>query len=549
VTSELSRAAASLADLSHVLESGEQSAERLRRAAEQVRALLRSDVCAVATAVDELAPPLVVVPEPGSEELARLEREARALLDVVGEAAHRAPPLRRSGERPRLAVPLIAIGRVAGIVLVERAEGEYGDRDLQLLAVVASQLGAYLAVLQARETQRRSERAVSELLAATRAQEERRIHFLNVLSHELRNPLAPLRNAVYVLARAEPGADSARRARAIIGRQVEHLARLLDDLLDAARISTGKVHLRRSLLDLADVVRRTVDDHRSVFEARSVELRLEASREPLWLDGDETRIAQVVGNLLANAQKFTSAGGHVAVTVRRDAAATAIVQVRDDGVGISPETLARVFDEFAQGDETLHRSHEGLGLGLTLARGLVELHGGTIAARSEGVGRGAEFVVRLPLAAAAPRPGPARAPASAARPATPRRILVVDDSEDAAEALRDVLRLAGHEVELALDGPAGVALARAWRPDVVLCDVGMPGMTGYDVARALRADPALAGTLVVALTGFGTAEDQQRAQDAGFDRHIVKPVALAALERLLEDAGAIPQPHAGRAPA
>jgi signal transduction histidine kinase/ActR/RegA family two-component response regulator len=549
VTPGLSRAAAALADLAHTLESGEQPEVRIQHAAEQIRVLLGSDVCVFASTASPVAPSLAIAPALAPAEEVRLGRDAMALLQVVIDRGGRGPgagSTREGGGRPHLGMPLIAVGEVVGMILVEREGAPYGEAELQLLAVAASQLGTYLAVVRAREAQRRSRAALEEALAHAKASDERKAEFLTVLSHELRNPLAPLRNAVSVLDRADPASDGAERARAVIGRQVEHLAHLVDDLLDASRISTGKVHLRRARLDLADVVRRTVEDHRAVFARGGVDLALSVSGAPVWVDADDTRLAQVIGNLLGNALKFTSAGGHVEVSVRPDAA-VASVAVRDDGVGMTAETLERLFDPFAQGLDTLARSHAGLGLGLSLAKGLVELHGGTIQARSGGAGRGSELTVTLPLVAAPA--ALATPPPAEATDRPPRRVLVIDDNRDAAESLRDLLELRGHRVEVAFDGAAAIALARATSFDVVLCDLGMPGMNGYDVARALR-EGAAGHPVLVALTGFGSAEHQARAMDAGFHRHLVKPVALSALDDLLavappagaDDRGAPPPP-------
>jgi signal transduction histidine kinase len=401
VTAALTGAAATLADLAHTLESGEQVEERVRHAVERIRQLVDSDSCVVVNTASDLAPSLVVAPDRPPGEVERLDRDARSLMELMlgrdpGAAAR--VSVRRSGERSHLAVPLIALGEVVGIVLAERHRGDYGEQELQLLTVAASQLGAYLAALKARAAAR-SELELRGALAAMKGEDERKSRFLNVLSHELRNPLATLRNAIGILGRVEPTGEQAMHVRAIVGRQIDHLARLVDDLLDMTRISTGKVHLRRARLDAAEVVRRTIEDHGALFSQRGIDLTLDAAASPLWVDGDETRVVQVVGNLLANAEKFTSAGGHVTVSVERESPATAVIRVRDDGEGMEPETLEHLFEPFAQGPGAPRARRGGLGLGLALARGLVELHGGAIEAHSPGLGLGAEFVVRLPLAA------------------------------------------------------------------------------------------------------------------------------------------------------
>jgi signal transduction histidine kinase/CheY-like chemotaxis protein len=352
--------------------------------------------------------------------------------------------------------------------------------------------------------------------------------FLGMLSHELRNPLAPIRNSTYILQHADPASDKARHARSVIERQTEHLTRLVDDLLDITRIARGKVLLQLERVDLRDVVRRAADDAHLGIEQRGVRLKVELPPDSLWADADATRVTQIVGNLLNNAAKFTRPGGEIGVTLRDDGA-VAEIGVRDTGVGIDPALLPTMFDPFVQGERTLARSEGGLGLGLALARGLAALHGGSVWAHSEGVGRGAEFVVTLPLAGPlveerAPSGPPPRAPTS-------RRVLVVDDNADAAESLAELIRLFGHDVSVAYDGPSALAKAREWRPDVVLCDIGLPGMTGYDVARAFRA--ADGGTMkLVAVSGYAQPEDVRRAVEAGFDAHVAKPPDPAEIARL-----------------
>jgi PAS domain S-box-containing protein len=375
-------------------------------------------------------------------------------------------------------------------------------------------------------------RAESALLEADRRKNE----FLAVLSHELRNPLAPIKNSLFVLERAAAGGEQARQARAIIDRQVSQLASLVDDLLDVTRITRNKIHLQRQRLELGAVVRRTLEDHRSLFDERDVAVDLEECRQSLFVHADATRLAQVVGNLLQNAAKFTPAGGRARIAVaEEDGQAT--VRVSDTGIGMRPETLDRLFEPFVQADTDLDRSRGGLGLGLALVKGLVELHGGTVLAQSAGLGRGAEFVVRLPLTAA-----PQVALIATATPdVSRRRVLVIEDNRDAASSLRDALELAGHEVAVAADGREGMVRARELRPDLVLCDIGLPEMDGYDVARALRSDPETAELRLVALSGYALPEDVQRAHDAGFDAHLAKPPDLARVAELLAEAKARPE--------
>ncbi|HEY3448125.1 MAG TPA: PAS domain-containing protein [Myxococcales bacterium] len=381
-------------------------------------------------------------------------------------------------------------------------------------------------------------RAQAELAQAKQSLEEADRHkneFLALLSHELRNPLAPIRNSVYVLERAPSGGAQARRALSVIDRQVGLLTRLIEDLLDLTRIARGKVRLQRERLELGELVRRAAEDRRSVFARNRVAFELSSPGQPLWADLDAVRLSQVVANLLGNAAKFTPPGGRVTLSLAADGP-QAVLRVRDTGVGIDPALLARLFQPFVQAERTLDHNRGGLGLGLALVRGLVELHGGRVSASSEGLGKGAEFEVRLPLApsvaAAAPPPGAPRRPAGTHA----RRILVIEDNRDAAESLKEVLELDQHQVELAGSGPEGVALARATRPDLILCDIGLPGMDGYEVARTLRADsdPGLRRTPLVALSGFAAQEDVDRARAAGFDRHVAKPVEVSVLEGMLD---------------
>jgi PAS domain S-box-containing protein len=377
-------------------------------------------------------------------------------------------------------------------------------------------------------------RAAEALRAANerlRAADRARNEFLAVLSHELRNPLAPIRNSLYVLDRAAPGGQQARRAQAIVSRQVDQLSRLVDDLLDLTRMARHKLTLQRSRIELAQLVRRTLEDYRPTFDAAGLHLELETDPSPVHVDADAQRIAQVVGNLLHNAAKFTPRGGRVVVAVAADVAAgQAVVSVADTGMGLTSEMSERVFEPFVQVEEAHSRSEGGLGLGLALVKGVVELHGGEVSATSAGPGRGARFLVRLPLDLREHAVVERRATGTRGRH---RRVLVIEDNVDAADSLRDVLEMQGHEVAVAYDGSSGIALAREFGPEVVLCDIGLPGMDGYAVARAFRADDALRGTRLVALSGYALAEDLQRAVEAGFERHLTKPPTFEKLAAAL----------------
>jgi two-component system CheB/CheR fusion protein len=376
---------------------------------------------------------------------------------------------------------------------------------------------------------------VRERTRALEDADRRKSEFLDVLSHELRNPLAPILNGIFVLENVPAASPQALRAHAAIRRQANQLARLVDDLLDVTRIARGKIRLRRGLVDLRELVGRTCEDHASLFSGIEIALALDLPDDPVAVDADPTRIAQVVGNLLSNASKFTPP--HGAVTVRlRSTGGLAEISVRDTGIGVRPDELARMFQPFAQEERGLARTPGGLGLGLALARGLVEMHGGTLAGQSDGPGKGAEFTVRLPLTGQATAAAAAPPRASRDRPRAPsseRRVLLVEDNVDTARTLADVLEVLGYEVRVAHDGETGIALARETAPHVVVCDLGLPGVDGYQVARAVRGEASLRSTRLVALSGYASAEDRARSREAGFDAHLAKPASIEELEPLL----------------
>ncbi len=366
-----------------------------------------------------------------------------------------------------------------------------------------------------------------------READQRKNEFLSMLAHELRNPLAPIRNALQIIGLQGSSESTLQWALEIIARNVHQLVRLVDDLLDVSRITRGKIRLQPEPLDMAAVVAQAVEISQPLIEARRHHLTVSVPPEPVWVHGDGTRLAQVLANLLNNAAKYTDEGGSIWLTLACENG-DAVVRVRDTGIGIPPNMLASIFDLFTQVDRSLDRSQGGLGIGLTLARRLVEMHGGRLAASSAGANRGSEFVVRLPVLVRPPGPGvTANGAQDLAAGAAPRRVLIVDDNVDGAQSLGLMLRLAGHEVCIAHDGPAALKTASDFRPDVVLLDIGLPEMDGYEVARRLRELPELADTLLVALTGYGQAEDRQRGREAGFHHYFVKPVDPPVLARLL----------------
>jgi PAS domain S-box-containing protein len=379
---------------------------------------------------------------------------------------------------------------------------------------------------------KRAEEAERHAREAAEAANRSKDEFLAMLAHELRNPLSAVCNALEV---ARTGEDHRERALTIAARQADQLVRLVDDLLDVARIQSGKIELRRGPVELGLVVERALEAIRRVTETRGqqLDLRLES---PLHVDGDEARLAQIVGNLLSNAAKFTQPGGRIDVAVCRDGQEV-VVRVRDEGVGIAPELLPHVFDLFTQGAQGLDRASGGLGIGLTVTRRLVELHGGRVEARSAGAGRGAEFEVRLPLCTEA-RQGAKRVRTRGAASEAAARVLLVEDNADAAESLAMLLKMLGHRVCAVGDAPAALDAAKADPPDIALVDIGLPGMNGYELARRLRALETSPNPLLVAVTGYGLAEDKERAAAAGFHAHLVKPIELDELRRVL----ALPRP-------
>jgi signal transduction histidine kinase/DNA-binding response OmpR family regulator len=363
--------------------------------------------------------------------------------------------------------------------------------------------------------------------------DRRKNEFLAMLAHELRNPLAPIRNAVQILRLAAGNDLALMQARDIVDRQVTHMARLIDDLLDMSRLSRGKILLRKEPLDLVPLVRAATDDYGSVMAESGLKLEVHLANDALWTTGDPTRLAQVVGNILHNAEKFSEKGGTIAISLHRVGHnEQAELTVRDTGIGMDQSMLTRLFEPFSQADGSLDRRRGGLGLGLALVKGLVELHGGTVQADSDGLGKGTAITIRLPLETMPPTVAPRTTHSEA--PQAAYRILVIEDNEDAAESMRMLLTLCGHEVAVAAAGAAGIQAAQESRPNIVLCDIGLPGgMDGYAVARTLRAEPKLGSTRLIALTGYGQEEDQRRCVEAGFDLHLTKPVDFIELQSVL----------------
>lgn len=360
--------------------------------------------------------------------------------------------------------------------------------------------------------------------------DRRKDEFLGMLAHELRNPLAPIRTGLHLMQAAGDNRQLIEECQAIMQRQLEYMVRLIDDLMDVSRISRGKISLRRERIELAPIVHTAVEGSRPLIETNKHTLTINIPPEPIYINADATRLAQVIGNLLTNAAKYTQDGGHIELAVERQGD-QAIISVKDNGQGIAPSMLTDIFELFMQVDWSVERSQGGLGIGLTLVKNLVELHGGTVEARSSGAEQGSEFIVRLPTLKQAPqRP---QEPADDGQEIAPRRILVVDDNVDAADSLAMLLKQTGHEVHIAYDGPKAIELAAKVQPGVILLDIGMPGLSGYDVCRRIREQAWGKEVFIIALTGRGQPEDRQKSHKAGFNAHLVKPVDHAKLAEQL----------------
>jgi signal transduction histidine kinase/CheY-like chemotaxis protein len=445
-----------------------------------------------------------------------------------------------------LLVPFHVDGQAVGTVWViahdeTRKFDAEDQRLLESLATLAAT--AYQTRLSITAGAKANQDLQAEIAERQRAEEalreadRRKSHFLATLAHELRNPLAPIRNAMEILRHSGGDEQKVKRVTEMMQRQVGQMVHLVDDLLDVSRISQDKIELRREPIELASVVQHAVEAARPDYERMNHELTVTLPSQPTYLNADPIRLAQVVGNLLSNACKFTAKGGRIRLTVEQ-VGQQAVIRVQDTGIGMAAEQLLRIFDMFAQVDTSLERSRAGLGIGLTLVKKLVEMHGGTVEARSAGVGQGSEFVVRLPVLSR-PLPPLPREPSGVKPVATvERRILVVDDNPDAADSLAVLLKLSGHEVHVAHDGLEAVEAAAKFQPDVILLDIGLPRLNGYEAARRIRNQQRDRSVILVALTGWGQDEDRRRSEEAGFDAHMVKPVDPAALSNLLVELSA-----------
>jgi signal transduction histidine kinase/DNA-binding response OmpR family regulator len=417
-------------------------------------------------------------------------------------------------------VPLRARGSTIGALALsrERSGRVFDTTDLTVAEALASRAASALE----------NARLYKDVQTADRQKNE----FLSMLAHELRNPLAPIRNAAEVLRLSGVDHPRVRWARDIIDRQVAHLVRLVDDLLDVSRITKGKIRLLTEKVDVAGVVAQAVEASRPLIDSRGHRLEVSVPPGPVVVPGDPARLTQVLTNLLNNAAKYTDEGGRISLSLACEAG-QAVVRVADTGIGIPADMLSAVFDLFTQLDGSLERSQGGLGIGLTLVRRLVDMHGGSVEVRSDGPGRGSEFTVRLPVAPATAAPGQADPGANGAAAPARLRIVIADDNEDGAESLASLLRLDGHEVFVAHDGEAAVEKVFRHRPDVAILDIGMPRLNGYEVTRRLRASPDACPAVLLALSGYGREDDHRQALEAGFDHHFVKPIDLVSVRQLL----------------
>ncbi len=459
-------------------------------------------------------------PSPRSDDTEAFSPEFRAAADAA--IRDRQFRLWRNEGRAAAICPLLAGDEPRGALAILGEADRFDAGHLALIREVASR--AAIAMENAR------------LYSAVQEADRRKNEFLAMLAHELRNPLAPIRNAVHIMQGSDVAAPTMQWARDVISRQADHMARLIDDLLDVSRIVQGKVVVKPEKLALAALLERAAESTLPKLEARSQQLEVQLPEQPVQLDGDSVRLAQVLSNLINNACKFSPPGSCIRLlTAYADGRVR--ITVKDEGQGIDPEFQPHIFDLFAQADQSLDRSEGGLGIGLTLVKHLVELHGGTVEAHSDGPGQGTEVTVTLParLAEADPAevsPVPAR---TRVTPAAPSRILVVDDLMASAETLMTLLEMEGFEVKVANEGRSALQIAQDFRPDVVLLDIGLPGMNGFEVAHQLRNQPASRDALLIALTGYGEAESRTRSAQAGFDYHMVKPADVNLLLSMIAD--------------
>lgn len=411
-----------------------------------------------------------------------------------------------------------------------------GAVDFLLTPVMPEILKAKVRVfIELHQMRQQAERQAEDHARRKEAEESdrRKDAFLGMLAHELRNPLGPIRNSVALMQQLGPNTPQMTKLTDVIDRQVSHMTRLVDDLLDSTRLASGKILLRKEKCDLAAITRQTAEDYRTVMEGAGLTLNVDVPDKPVWIHGDSTRLGQMIGNLLHNAQKFTPNDGSISVKLARQPDGMAAVSVSDTGIGMDATVLPHVFEVFHQADQGLDRARGGLGLGLAIVKGLASLHGGIVGAESKGASQGSTFTIRLPVDEASAVEKTV-APAKTTPCKSKLRILIIEDSIDAAETTQMLLTHDGHEVRTSSNGATGLKVARDFLPQVILCDIGLPGIDGYQVVQRLRADPELAKIYVIALTGYGRDQDRKHARDAGFDQHMTKPIDFRMLRQTLD---------------
>lgn len=461
---------------------------------------------------------------------ALLHKELLVFEDLDSDTRFSAPPLLSSHD--------VTSGMVAPISAPDGQFGALAAYSTHPRVFTAEEMGflqAAAALLGQGLENRRLRSALKLRSEELERAEERKDDFFRMLSHELRNPLDSISLSLEVMRIYRLGDPAREELRGVLDRQVRHMTRLVDDLLDVSRVQSGQIRLRKAPVELGGIITNAQETVRPLLHDRGHRVSVTLPRRPVWIKGDAQRLEQVFMNLLHNAAKYTDPGGSIEVTGEREGD-QAVVRVKDNGRGISPEMLPQVFDLFTQEDRSLDRTAGGLGIGLTVARKIVEMHGGAVEARSKGVGQGSEFLVRLPVLADSREetPPPPRTEADRAPPASPpRRVLVVDDNVDAAMMLATILARWGHQVHMVHDGPAAMQVVHSYRPEVLLLDIGLPGLDGFEIARRLRQESGLGGLVLVALTGYGREEDRRRSREVGFDYHLQKPVDLDALQGLL----------------
>jgi PAS domain S-box-containing protein len=506
-----------------------QAEEKLRRAEERMRSVVNHVVDGIIT-IDERG--RIESFNPAAEKLFGFSRE-----EVLGANVKMLMPEPYHSEHDaylsnyaRTRIPkIIGIGRE---VLGRRKDGSTFPMELAVSEFAMGERRYFTGIVRDITERKRLEDRLRTQLGDLAETDRQKTEFLAMLGHELRNPLGPMRSALFLMKHAHSEAQTLDHAREVIERQLQQLVRLVDDLLDISRIVRSKIDLRLERMDLGQAIRRGIETAQPVIDANGHVLEVSLPPEPAYVQGDLIRLAQAVANLLTNAAKYSGRAGRIWIGLER-AGGYGVVTVRDEGEGIAPELLPRIFDLFVQGEHGLARSRGGLGIGLTLVRRIVEMHRGVVSAHSEGPDRGSTFTISLPLVQAGDVEAIAPSSGALVQSAVRRRVLVVDDNVDAADSIADVLRLYGHEVRCAYDGPGALEAARSYGPDVVVLDIGLPGMDGYEVATRLRQMSAFSAIPIIAVTGYGQTEDRAQSEAAGFDRHLTKPVDLEELQEVV----------------